>query len=88
MPQSSILSPCADPGFFFSRGGGGGGGGGMPESVFSPQLNLQFAEGVKWFYFKENCTFSKDPEGFQHFPGGGGVQLFPGGGGGVPNANF
>ena len=54
----------------------------MPESVFSPQLNLQFAEGVKWFYFKENCTFSKDPEGFQHFPGGGGVQLFPGGGGG------
>ena len=31
--------------------------------------------------------FSKDPEGVQHFPGGGGVQLFPGGGGG-PNAYF
>ena len=28
--------------------------------------------------------FSKDPEGFQHFPGGGGVQHFPGG----PNADF
>ena len=25
--------------------------------------------------------FSNDPEGVQHFPGGGGVQLFPGGGG-------
>ena len=24
--------------------------------------------------------FSKDPEGVQHFPGGGEVQLFPGGG--------
>ena len=23
--------------------------------------------------------FSKDPEGVQHLPGGGGVQLFPGG---------
>ena len=31
--------------------------------------------------------FSKDPEGVQHFPGGGGgsgVQLLPGGGGGAP----
>ena len=27
--------------------------------------------------FKKNCTFSKDPEGVQHFPGGSG-----GGGGG------
>ena len=30
--------------------------------------------------------FSKDPEGVQHFRGGGDVQLFPVGGG--PNANF
>ena len=27
--------------------------------------------------------FTKDPEGFLYFPGGGGVKLFPGGGGGV-----
>ena len=25
--------------------------------------------------------YNKDPEGVEHFPGGGGVQLFPGGGG-------
>ena len=35
------------------------------------QLILQFTEGVQWFYYSKNC-FSKDPEGVQHFPGGGG----------------
>ena len=57
---------------------------------FSLKLMLQFTEGVQWFYSRENYYYSKDPEGFQHFPGGGG------GGGGVgnflqgggPNANF
>ena len=43
---------------------------------FSPQLILQFTEGVQWFYYRQ-LYFSKDPEGVQHFPGGGG-----GGGGG------
>ena len=51
-----------------------------------PQLILQFTEGDQCFYYRENYTFSKDPEGVQHFlwgGGGGGVQLFgPGGGGG------
>ena len=37
---------------------------------------LQFTEGVQWFYSRENYYYSKDPEGFQHFPGGGGGQLF------------
>ena len=46
---------------------------------FSPQLILQFTEGVQqWFYYGKKIHFSKDPEG---------IQVFPGGGGG-PNANF
>ena len=32
--------------------------------------------------------FSKDPEGVQHFPGGGGGPTFFQGGGRGPNANF
>ena len=40
---------------------------------FSPKLMLQFTEGVQWFYSRENYYYSKDPEGFQHFPGGGGA---------------
>ena len=43
---------------------------------FSPQLILQKSNGQ----FQRNLSFSKVPEGVQHFPGG--VQLFPGGGGG------
>ena len=35
------------------------------------QLILQFTEGVQWFYYSKNC-FSKDPEGVQQFPEGGG----------------
>ena len=48
--------------------------------VFSPQLILQFTKGVQWFY-KRKLSFSKDPEGVKHFPGGptfsrgGGVQM-------------
>ena len=49
--------------------------------LFSPQLFLQFTEGVQWFFLlkKLYLYFTKDPEGR-------GVKLFPGGGG--PNANF
>ena len=58
---------------------------------FSPQLIWQFTEGVQWFYYRENYTFSRI-EGIQLFPGGGGVQVlisiethincdFPGGSG-------
>ena len=57
----------------------------------NPQYILQFTEGIQWFYYGENYTFSKDPEGFQFFSwGGGGVtQLFPGGGDGSgTNAYF
>ena len=42
--------------------------------LFSPQLILQFTEGVQWFYCWENDTYtlpSKDPEGVHYFPGGG-----------------
>ena len=36
----------------------------QPERFFfSPQLILQFTEGVKWFYYRGNYTFSKDQEG-------------------------
>ena len=51
----------------------------------SPQLILQFTEGIQWFYYRDNYTFSKKSEGVQHFPGDG-DQLFTGGGG--PNAYF
>ena len=57
--------------------------------LFSPQLILQFTEGVQRFFLlrKLYLYFTKDPEGVHYFPGGGGVKLFPGGGGG-PNVNF
>ena len=47
---------------------------------FSPQLILQFTEGVQWFYYRENYTFQRIE----------GVQLIQGGGGGVqgPSVNF
>ena len=37
---------------------------------FSPQLILQFTEGVQWFYYRENYTFQRI-EGVQLFWGGG-----------------
>ena len=39
---------------------------------------LQFTEGVQRFYSRENYYYLKDPEGFQHFLGGGEGELFPG----------
>ena len=39
---------------------------------FSLQLILQFTDWGPVFYYRENYTFSKDPEGVQHFQGGGG----------------
>ena len=64
---------------------GGGGGGGCPGPTvrkqserffFSPQLILQFTEGVKWFYYKENDTFPRIQRGSNIFQG---IQLFSGG---------
>ena len=46
---------------------------------FSPQLILQFTEGVQWFYYRENYTFLRIQRGSNIFQE---VQLFPGGGGG------
>ena len=49
---------------------------------FSPQIILQFTEGVQWFYYKENYIyFSKKLEGVQHFQGDGGPTFYRGGGG-------
>ena len=36
---------------------------------FSPQLILQFTEGIQWF-ITEKTILSQDPEGVQYFPGG------------------
>ena len=75
MPQSSILSPCADPGFFSAVGGCPDG---RKQSVFSPQLILQFAEGVKWFYLKKTVPFPRIQRGsniFQEEWGGGGGRV-------------
>ena len=46
----------------------------------SPQLILQFTEGVKWFYYRETILF-QGSRGGPTFTRGG-VQLFPRGGGG------
>ena len=84
------VSACADPGFYF--GGGGGGGGGVqarrPENIlkpffvfFSPQLILQFTEGIQWLYNRENYTF-EGSRGGRTFSRGS--NFFHGG----PNANF
>ena len=61
------------------------------DNFFSPQLILQFTEGIQWFDYRENYTF----EGSRGGPtlSRWGVQLFPsggggGGGGGGPNAYF
>ena len=69
-------------------GGGGGGGGrrqhariqGFLSVLVSPQLILQFTEGVQWFYCCENYTYTLPR--IQR-----GSIIFQGGGGG-PNANF
>ena len=64
----------------FSGGGGGPGPTARKQSgqrcffflffiLFSPQRILQFTEGVQWFYYRENYTFPRDPDGGQHFPG-------------------
>ena len=63
---------CADPGIFV---------------LFSPQLILQFTEGVQWFYCWENYTYTyQGSRGVHYFPGWG-VSNFSQGVGG-PNANF
>ena len=56
--------------------------------LFSPQLILQFTEGVQWFYCWENYTYTlpRIQRGGPLFSRGGGVKLFPGGGG--SNAYF
>ena len=36
---------------------------------YSPELILQLAEGVQWFYYRENYIFLM----IQNFPGGGGL---------------
>ena len=62
---------------------------------FSPQLILQFKEGVQWltwFYYRENYTFLRIQWGSTIFQGGsnflGGGPTSPGWGGGGPNAKF
>ena len=64
---------------FFQGGGGGGGSGPTARKqsglLFSPQLILQFTEGVQWFYYRENNTFPR-------------IQLGGGGGGGEGASNF
>ena len=49
--------------------------------LFSPQLILQFTEGVQRFFLlrKLYLYFTKDPEGVHYFPRGGG-QIFSRGG--------
>ena len=53
---------------------------------FSPQLILQFTEGLHWFYYRENYTFLRIQRGSNIFQGGGGGgPTFSRGG---QNANF
>ena len=53
----------------FRQGGGGGGGPGQSDKTTQPFLQKSNGQ------FQRNLSFSKVPEGVQHFPGGGGVQL-------------
>ena len=82
----------------------GGGGGSLTARKqpgqhffsFSPQLILQFTEGVQWFYYRENYTFQWiEGSNFSSGGGGGGPGSkcsiethitcdFPGGGGTDP----
>ena len=84
------MTPCADPGFFFSDGDGVG----VQKTIWttfffssflSPQLSLQFTEGSNGFITKKTILF-QGSRGGPTFSGAG-VQLLPGGGGGR-NANF
>ena len=73
----------------FCQGGGGGGGGGSLTArkqlgqrffflfSFSPQLILQFTEGIQWFYYRVNYIvyFSKDRGGPTFLGGGSRVQV-------------
>ena len=52
--------------------------------IFSPQLILQFTEGVQWFYYREDYPFPRIQRG-PTFSRGGGSNIFQGGG---PNDNF
>ena len=63
---------------FYSGGGGPGPTAGKQSgqrhfffalSFYSPELILQLAEGVQWFYYRENYIFLR----IQNFPGGGGL---------------
>ena len=67
---------CANPGFL--------------SVLFSPQLILQFTEGVQWFYCWENFTYTlpRIQMGPLFSRGGGVSNFFPGDGGGGPNASF
>ena len=72
---------------FYSGGGGGGGGGGgvrRPENsldnvfffffalfFYCPELILQLAEGVQWFYYRENYTFLRIQRWSRIFQGEG-----------------
>ena len=43
---------------------------------YSPELILQLAEGVQWFYYRENYTFLRIQRGSRIFQGGGGSNFF------------
>ena len=68
----------------FIQGGGGGGGPGPTAGnqsgqrlfffhcfFYSPELILQLAEGVQWFYYRENYTFLRIQRGSRIFQGEG-----------------
>ena len=73
--------------FIQGGGGGGGGGGGSRSDgrktvwttsgfffalfFYSPELILQLAEGVQWFYYRENYIFLRIQRGSRIFQGEG-----------------
>ena len=74
----SRIESCAVPGMFSRGGGGGGGGGGSGPTArkqsgcfFSPQTYFTVYRGGPMVLLQRQLYFSKDPEGFQHFQGGG-----------------
>ena len=77
-------------GNFQGRGGvGGAGRGSRPDrqkTVWTPfvlsSTYFTVNRGVQWFYYREDNSFSKDPERVQYFPGGSNFFLGGGGGGG------
>ena len=80
-------SPCAESGILFGGGGGGGGGWGPGPTAgkqsgqrrlfffalffYSPELILQLAEEVQWFYHRENYIFLRIQRGSRIFQGEG-----------------